>query len=377
MLTPDPADGRPPTLGIVEEFLLLDRWSGHPVPVADAVRSAASLQPALEPDEVHDELLQVQVEVATPVCQELDEAGGHLLRLRHELGTAAETHGARLVASGAAPWHDGAAPVTDEARYRDIRLRAPALVDDQLINGMHVHVAVPSRAHAVEVVNRLRPDLPLLIAMSADSPYWQGRDTGFSSWRSVHQERWPVAGPPPHFTDEAHHDRCIQELLATGTVRDLGQLYWHARVSSRHPTVEIRCADGQLRVDDSVLLAGVVRALVMTALADLRRDAPYPVVSPELLKAACWRAARHGLDDDLHDLRQGRRRRPGDMVVDLLDRVQPALEASHDADQVHKLSDRLLREGCGASRQRQVVARQGLSQLVDFLAGETTATWLD
>ena len=289
MLTPDPADGRPPTLGIVEEFLLLDRWSGHPVPVADAVRSAASLQPALEPDEVHDELLQVQVEVATPACQELDEAGGHLLRLRHELGTAAETHGARLVASGAAPWHDGAAPVTDEA----------------------------------------------------------------------------------------HHDRCIQELLATGTVRDLGQLYWHARVSSRHPTVEIRCADGQLRVDDSVLLAGVVRALVMTALADLRRDAPYPVVSPELLKAACWRAARHGLDDDLHDLRQGRRRRPGDMVVDLLDRVQPALEASHDADQVHKLSDRLLREGCGASRQRQVVARQGLSQLVDFLAGETTATWLD
>jgi glutamate---cysteine ligase / carboxylate-amine ligase len=267
---------------------VLERRSGSPAPVADAVRASVELQPAVDRDEVQCELLQVQVEVATPVCRDLDEAGGHLLRLRHEVSRAAEQHGAWLVACGAAPWGEGISPVTDEARYRDIRVRVPALVDEQLINGMHVHVAVPTRGQGIEMVNRLRADLPLLVAASANSPYWRGRDTGFSSWRTVHYERWPVAGPPPHFADELGYDGCVHELLGAGVMRDIGQLYWQARVSARYPIVELRCPDVQLRVDDAVLIAGLTRALVMTALDDMRHDVPYPVTQPPVLRAASW-----------------------------------------------------------------------------------------
>ncbi len=370
-----PARDQIPTLGVEEEYLLLERHSGYPAPVADAVRAGARLQPGLEPGDVQGELLQVQVEVATPVCHDLDEAGGHLLRLRHELSASAEEQGARLVACGAAPWRDGTTPVTDEARYRDIHARAPGLVEEQLINGMHVHVAVPSRAQGIEVMNRLRPDLPLLLAMSANSPFWQGRDSGFASWRSVHFERWPVEGPPPHFADEEDYDRRVAALLATGALLDAGQLYWEARVSERYPTVEIRCPDVQLRVDDAVLLAGLIRALVTTALDDMAADTPYPVPPAELMRATCWSAGRHGIDGDLYDVRQGRRRRSGDMIVDLLDRVQDALRASGDDEQVRKLADRLLRDGGGAARQRDVVRREGMGRLVDFLAAETVSIW--
>jgi carboxylate-amine ligase len=265
--------------------------------------------------------------------------------------------------------------VTDEARYRDIHARAPGLVEEQLINGMHVHVAVPSRAQGIEVMNRLRPDLPLLLAMSANSPFWQGRDSGFASWRSVHFERWPVEGPPPHFADEEDYDRRVAALLATGALLDAGQLYWEARVSERYPTVEIRCPDVQLRVDDAVLLAGLIRALVTTALDDMAADTPYPVPPAELMRATCWSAGRHGIDGDLYDVRQGRRRRSGDMIVDLLDRVQDALRASGDDEQVRKLADRLLRDGGGAARQRDVVRREGMGRLVDFLAAETVSIW--
>jgi carboxylate-amine ligase len=359
-------------LGVEEEYLLLDRVTGLPAPVAEAVRAGAALQPALGSGDVQRELLQVQVEVATPVCHELDEAGGHLLRLRHGLSTSAEEQGAVLLACGAAPWHDGGTPVTDEPRYRRIHDRAPGLVEEQLINGMHVHVAVPTREHGLEVVNRLRADLPLLLALAANSPFWQGRDTGFASWRTVHFERWPVAGPPPHVDGEEDYDRRVTALLGTGALLDAGQLYWQARVSERYPTVEVRCADVQLRADDAVLLAGLVRALVATALEDAGDGVPYAIAPGELLRAACWGAARHGLDGDLYDVRRGRRRPPTDMLADLLDRVQAALRAAGDADQVRALADRLLREGTGATRQREA-ARRGAGALVDFVAAETVA----
>jgi carboxylate-amine ligase len=364
-----------PTVGVEEEYLLLDRSTGHPTPLAEAVRAAARLQPGLDPDDVQGELLQAQVEVATPVCHDLAAVGGHLLRLRHELSAAAEAHAARLVAVGAAPTHDGAAVVTDEPRYRDIHAGAPGLVDEQLINGMHVHVAVPSRAAGVEVLNRLRCELPLLLALSANSPFWRGRDSGFQSWRAVHFDRWPVQGPPPQFADADDYDHRVETLLATGAIRDRGQLYWDMRVSERYPTVEVRVADVQLRVDEAVLLTGLVRALVITAQRDAAADTRYDVTPFEVLRAASGAAARHGLDGELYDTSRGCLRRAGDALADLLDRVDDALTDAGDDTQVHRLIDRQLREGNGATRQRAVAAREGIAALPPFLEQETIGTW--
>ncbi|MYV99639.1 glutamate-cysteine ligase family protein, partial [Streptomyces sp. SID3343] len=186
------------TLGVEEEYLLVDPADGLPMSVAEAVRVAADLQPAVSGGEVQPELLRVQVEVATPVCETLDEVGGHLLRLRHAVSAAAEQAGCRIAASGTAPFASRSpVEVTDTPRYRSLHSDAPRLVDEQLMNGMHVHVAVPDRDAGVVVLNRLRPWLPVLVAMSANSPVADGGDTGFASWRTIALGRWSVSGVPP------------------------------------------------------------------------------------------------------------------------------------------------------------------------------------
>ncbi|MFD1829964.1 glutamate--cysteine ligase [Streptomyces desertarenae] len=362
------------TMGVEEEYLLLDPDSGRPVPLAERVFAAAGLQPALGTGEVHPELLQVQVEIATPVCGTLEEVGGHLLRLRHALGGAAEEAGCRLAACGAAPFAPVVpSPVTDTPRYRALHVSAPRLVDEQLISGMHVHVAVPDRGTGVAVLNRLRPWLPVLVAMAANSPLWDGTDTGFASWRTVVFGRWPVSGPPPLFAGAADHDRRLRDLLATGVIRDLGQLYWQARLSERYPTVEVRAMDVQLRADDAVMLTGIVRALVVTALREEEAGLPLPVPPPELLAAAGWHAARHGMADTLLDPRTHRPRKAGDVVGGLMEHITPALEEAGDARQVDSLVHRLLQEGTAADRQRRLL-RDGPDALLRLLATRTTAS---
>jgi carboxylate-amine ligase len=355
------------TVGVEEEYLLLDADSGYPASCWEEVRAAATLQPEVRKGEIARELLQAQVEVATPICGCLDEVGGHLRRLRGALHTAAAQAGCRLVVSGAAPFL-GPVPVTDEPRYRAMLEDAPQLVDEQVINGMHVHVGVPDREHAVAALNRIRPWLPVLVAMAANSPYWDGSDTGFASWRTLVFGRWPVSGPPPSFRDDADYIARTDALLDTGVIRDRGQVYWQARISERYPTLEIRAGDVQLLPEEAVTLAGLVRALVMTALADERAGVPVVDTPAELLGAANWRSARHGLDDDLVSPLDGHLRPAAEVVGSLLDRVAPALRTVGDLPRISDGVTRLLRDGTGAQRQRRAVAAGGTPALLDLLA---------
>ncbi|MFD3516052.1 glutamate--cysteine ligase [Streptomyces sp. NPDC058657] len=359
------------TIGVEEEYVLIDTDRGLPVALAEKVRQAMGVESLATDREVQPELLQAQVEVATPVCGTLEEVGGHLMRLRHAVGTAAEAHGCRFVACATPPLRDvHPVAVTDVARYRSMRARAPQLVSEQLINGMHVHVAVPSREAGVQVLNRIRAWLPTLTAMSANSPLWDGHDTGFASWRTVIFGRWPVTGVPPHFLGVADYDRRVRHLLESDVISDCGQLYWQARLSERYPTVEVRCMDVQLRVDDAVMLAGITRALVETALTEAHTDAAAPDCAPEMLQAAMWHASRHGLGSALIDP-HGRRRSSGDVLNQLLGHVAPALEASGDMRQVTGLVHRLLREGTGADRQRTAFAQGGTEAVIELIAGES------
>jgi glutamate---cysteine ligase / carboxylate-amine ligase len=355
------------TIGVEEEYLLLDPDTGLPVPQAGKVRMAAGLGHIVAAQEVQHELLQAQVEVATPVCDTLEEAGGHLLRLRHAVAVAAEEHGCRVAACGTAPLrHGGPEAVTDKARYRAMVTQAPQLVAEQLVNGMHVHVAVPGQEEGVQVLNRIRAWLPTLTAMSANSPLWDGHDTGFASWRTVIFSRWPVSGMPPSFQDAADYERRVKRLVEADLIADTGQIYWQARLSPRYPTIEVRCFDVQLSADEAVMLAGIIRALVETALAETADGAPANDCAPELLQAAMWHAARHGLGDTLVDP-GGTPRRAGDVVHQLLRHVAPALDASGDTRHVMALIHRLLRNGTGADCQRAALAEGGLPAVKDLI----------
>ncbi|WP_225830723.1 glutamate--cysteine ligase [Streptomyces sp. NK08204] len=361
------------TIGVEEEYLLLDPVTGIPVPYGEKVRMAADVARLTGGQEVQCELLQAQVEVATPVCDSLQEVGGHLLRLRHAMAAGAESHGCRIGAAATPPLRDArhAVAVTDHARYRAMRVQAPQLVTEQLVNGMHVHVGVPSRDAGVQVLNRLRLWLPTLTAMSANSPLWDGHDTGFASWRTVIYSRWPVAGLPPLFRDIKDYERRVQHLLDCALISDTGQLYWQARLSERYPTVEVRCLDVQLRADEAVMLAGVVRALVETALAEVTTDAPLQDCAPEFLQAAMWHAARHGLSDTLIDP-GGAVRHADDMLYRLLRHIAAALEASGDTRQVTALVHRLLQQGTGADQQRVAFATGGPRAAVELIIRESS-----
>ncbi|WP_028813366.1 carboxylate-amine ligase [Streptomyces flavidovirens] len=360
------------TVGVEEEYLLLDPDTGLPVPLAEEVRGSSGLEPFVDRREIQAELLQAQVEVATPVCTDLKEVGGHLLRLRHALGAAAEELGCRLATCATAPFREVAPPlVTRQPRYLAIQSQAPQLVAEQLVNGMHVHAAVSDPEMGIAVLNRIRVWLPVLVAMSANSPLWDGHDTGFSSWRTVIYGRWPVSGPPPYFADLADHERRVRALLTAGIISDPGQLYWQARLSDRFPTVEVRCMDVQLRADDAVMFAGIVRALVATAISDEKAGVPPAQCTPELLHGANWYAARDGISGSLV-APDGKLRSAGDVLCQLMDHIAPALEESGDTREVTSLVHRLLQQGTPADLQRRALAEGGMRALTDLVTMQGT-----
>ncbi|MFE6273573.1 glutamate--cysteine ligase [Streptomyces goshikiensis] len=361
------------TVGVEEEYLLVDPDTGVPAPLVEDVRRTAGLGPLAERGEVQDELLQAQVEVATPVCSSLEEVGGHLLRLRHAMASAAEANGCRIAATGAAPVRGPSpVPVTPTPRYLRMEGDARQLVDEHLICGMHVHVAVPDPETGVAVLNRIRYRLPTLLAMSANSPVWDGHDTGFASWRTIVFGRWPVSGPPPRFAGHLDYEQRLEALVASGVIPDRGQVYWQARLSDRYPTVEVRCSDVQLRADDAVMLAGIVRALVATAIAEEKAGVPAPPCAPELVRAGTWHAARYGLNSTLLDP-LGHPHTSGDVLCSLLLHITPALEEAGDFRQVSALVHRLLQEGTPADRQRRALTEGGLPALLGLITGATAS----
>ncbi len=361
------------TFGVEEEYLLLHPETGAPMPSSVQLRRAAASATDDEGNAapIDTELLQVQVEIATPICTTLADARQHLTALRTATAAAAVAVGCRIAAGGTAPGSRGDARVTPGKRYRAIADSAPQLAYEMLINGMHVHAAVPDRAVGVAVANRLRPWLGVLIAMGANSPFWNGHDTGFASWRSIQFERWPVSGPPPWFDSVDEYDERSQGLLTSGVILDVHQLYYLARISDRWPTVEVRACDVQLTIDDAVLLAGLTRALVETALGDELAGSAQPHMHQELVRAATWGAARHGLGEQLLDPLTRELRPAADVVGVLLSHCTGALRRSGDLDEITSLLTALADSGTGADRQRAAFATGGLPAVAELLITET------
>ena len=267
-------------------------------------------------------------------------------------------------------------PITDTPRYREIADKFGMIAHEQGICGCHVHVAVPSREAAIRVSNRLRPWLPLLLALTANSAVYRNTDTGYASWRSVLWARWPSAGPPPHFDSADEYDEVVTMLQHAGAMLDDGMVYWDVRPSANFPTIEVRVADVPATVAETVLLATLIRASVMTALDDERRGEGIPRLAPHALTAAYWKAARDGLDGQAIDLVESHASVPARvLLMGLVDRVRPALEALGDYDMVSEELARIAEQGNGAMRQRRVWRRRG--EVADVIAEAATATLSD
>ena len=336
------------TLGVEEEFVLLDPSTGATALAAPDLMRMLDGEPG-----VQQELMRFQVETATRVCTSLDGLGRDLTRLRWLVADAAAQLGCTLVASGTAPFRTpGLAALTDEPRYRELARRYGPLVADSGTCGCHVHVGVPSPDLGVEVLARLRPWLAPLLAATANSPIADGRDTGWASWRFMIQTRWPTVRAPTVWPDVAAYDEAVRRLIARGAALDERSVYFLARLSPRYPTVEVRVADVCIDVGTTVLVAGLTRALVATALAEARQETPVAAVSAHRVAAALHAAARHGLAGTGVDPVTGRAVDARTLRSRLLDHVYAALTDRGDTQIITRLLHQLDDQGTGADRQR-------------------------
>jgi len=367
------------TVGVEEELILVDARTGVPRAVAAQVLRLAAEHGEVRYDDLEHgamvhELQQQQLETYTPPEAELDRLAADLRSWRRLSASRAAEVGARVMASGTSP-----IPATPQlvptTRYAQMAERFGVTTREQLVCGCHVHVAVESLDEAVGVLDRIRAWLPPLLALTANSPFWAGTDSGYASYRSQVQQRWPTSGPPELFGSLGAYERHLADVLGSGVPLDAAMIYTDARPSHHYSTVEIRVADVCADVDDTVVLAALCRGLVETAAREYAAGAPAPPVSTSVLRLADWQAARYGVSDHLLDPRTSRPRPAREVVDALVDHAAAALCDSGDEALVGKGVQRIFSHGTGAARQRAVLARTGrleevVADLVRTTAGE-------
>jgi len=361
----------PRNVGVEEELLLVDPDDGRALAVAGAVLRDAAVHGQQPVDEaLTAELTRQQIETNTQPCTSLDELGSELRRWRRAAAQAAHASGAQVAALATSPL-PVAPSITPDPRYREMIDRFGLTAEERLTCGCHIHVEVGSDEEGVAVLDHIRGWLPALLALSGNSPFWQGEDTGYASFRSQVWNRWPSAGPTELFGSAETYHATVRTMIESGTLIDEGMIYFDARLSPNYPTVEVRVADVCLQSDDAVLLAGLTRALVETASRAWRADQPPAPVRVELLRLAGWRAARSGLDGSLLDP-TGQPAPAQRVVRALIEHITPALEDLGECDTVQDLTDAVFGRGNGSTLQRDICQRGG--SLADVVACAVTRT---
>ncbi|GGS55190.1 MULTISPECIES: carboxylate-amine ligase [Actinokineospora] len=353
-----------PSLGVEEEFVLVD-GDGHLVQAAPEIL-AESADRGLD---LKAELLRCQVESATGVHTDVDALRADIARSRAALIEAAAGRGLRLLATGTPVLgEEFDALLGPDTRYRRIHSRFGSMVFSGLTCGSHVHVEVADREVAVQVVNHLRPWLPVLLAISANSPFNDGRDTGYASSRHLLWSRWPTAVPPPYLDSAADYDTRVRALVDTTAAMDLKMVYWEVRISDHLPTIEVRVADVLPTADEAALFGVLVRALVTEFIDLVARALRAQPVPQDILRGRLWRAARDGLAGQCADPVTGHLRPTLAVADDLIARLDDPAERALAA----RVRARWHSAGGGAERQRRAYAESNsLDGVIDHIVRET------
>ena len=372
--------GEPRTVGVEEEFLLVDPETRAVSPRASEVIKGHEEHghhrvPHVASDELDKELFQHQLETRTDPSADLADVGCQIRAARRTAGEAAEASGLAVMVSGVVPMTLDAPEVSPNDRYRDMVQTFGEAARKGSTCGTHVHVEIASAEEGVGVIDRISPWLPVLVAVGANSPFADGRDTRYASWRSRAWANWPSAGPTEAFGSLAAYHEVSRQLMVTGAARDEGMLYYDARLSRSQPTVEVRVLDACTDPDDVVLAAALVRGLVETAAAEWAAGGPLPGWRSEVLRGAHWRAARMGLTNTLVHPVERVLAPARDVLAALVDHVRDRLEAAGDLPLVEEGIERVLAAG-GATRQRAAYERTGsIEGVVDDLVRRTRESW--
>src|SRR3954464_5554877 len=312
------------TLGIEEEFAIVD-------PKTRELRS--HIQEILEygkvtlKEQIKPEMHQSVVELGTEICQSIEHARTHVIDLRSKLADLAGRSGLKIASVGTHPfshWHDQL--ITEGDRYKEIVKDMQLLARANLIFGLHVHVGIPDRETAIHVMNQARYFLPHIYALSVNSPFWVGRNTGLKGYRLKVFERFPRTGIPDAFESLSEYEDYCKLLVKTGCVDNAKKIWWDIRLHPFFDTLELRVCDAQSRVDDTLALAALIQAIVAKLYKMLRQNTTFRVYRRRLLDENRWRASRYGLEGKLIDFGREREVATKDLIAELLEFVSDEAE---------------------------------------------------
>jgi carboxylate-amine ligase len=364
-----PATNHTFTLGIEEEFAIVD-------PETRELRS--HIQEILEggkvllKEQIKPEMHQSVVELGTEICQSISNAREHVIELRSKLASLAGKAGLRIASAGTHPfshWRDQL--ITEGERYKEIVRDMQQLARANLIFGLHVHVGIPSRESAIHVMNQARYFLPHIYALSANSPFWIGRDTGLKGYRLKVFERFPRTGIPDAFESLSEYEDFCKLLVKTGCIDNPKKIWWDIRLHPFFDTLEMRVCDAQSRVDDTLAIAALIQAVIAKLYKLLRHNTTFRVYRRRLLDENRWRASRYGIEGKLIDFGRETEVETRTLLNELLEFVSTEVEELGSKREIEHI-ERIMREGTGADRQLEVFHRTNdIKAVVDQIVVET------
>src|SRR5438309_62590 len=357
------------TLGIEEEFAIID-------PETRELRS--HIQEILEggkvllKEQIKPEMHQSVVELGTEICDSIEHARTHVIDLRSKLAKLAGKAGLKIASVGTHPfshWRDQL--ITEGDRYKEIVQDMQLLARANLIFGLHVHVGIPDRETAIHVMNQARYFLPHLYALSVNSPFWVGQDTGLKGYRLKVFERFPRTGIPDAFESHSEYEDYLKLLVKTGCIDNAKKIWWDIRLHPFFDTLELRVCDAQSRVDDTLAIAALIQAIISRLYKLHSQNFTFRVYRRRLLDENRWRASRYGLDGKLIDFGKETEVEARSLLNELLEFVSTEVnELDTQKEMAH--IERIMREGTGADRQLTIWERtQDMKAVVDHIVAET------
>ncbi len=357
------------TLGIEEEFAIVD-------PETRELRS--HIQEILEggkvmlKEQIKPEMHQSVVELGTEICDSISCARDHVIELRSKLAQLAGNSGLKIASVGTHPfshWRDQL--ITQGKRYQEIVKDMQQLARANLIFGLHVHVGIPNRESAIHVMNQARYFLPHIYALSVNSPFWVGQDTGLKGYRLKVFERFPRTGIPDAFESLSEYEDYCKLLVKTGCIDNPKKIWWDIRLHPVFDTLEVRVCDAQSRVDDTLAVAALIQAVISKLYKLLRRNTTFRVYRRRLLDENRWRASRYGIDGKLIDFGRETEVETRSLLNELLEFVSTEVNELGSKKEIAHI-ERIMREGTGADRQLAAFARtQDMKAVVDQIVAET------
>jgi carboxylate-amine ligase len=357
------------TLGIEEEFAIIDPETRE---LRSHIQEILEYGKVILKEQIKPEMHQSVVELGTQICQSIVDARAHVIELRSRLAELAARSGLKIASAGTHPfshWRDQL--ITQGERYHEIVKDMQQLARANLIFGLHVHVGIPDRDVAIHVMNQARYFLPHIYALSVNSPFWVGQDTGLKGYRLKVFERFPRTGIPDAFESLSEYEDYCKLLVKTGCVDNAKKIWWDIRLHPFFDTLEVRVCDAQSRVDDTLAIAALIQAVIAKLYKLLRQNITFRVYRRRLLDENRWRASRYGINGKLIDFGREAEVETRSLLNELLEFVSTeANELGSENEMAH--IERIMREGTGADRQLAAWERtHDMKAVVDQIVAET------